>query len=263
MPLQKALRRASRKAFMWPEEAASIIQQGRSLTELPAVGPTVDRIIRSWLENTSDVPTPPTIRQHFLTATESRATLDANPDWLRVLKGDLQMHTVWSDGSGSIEDMALAAVERGYEFIAITDHSKGLKIAGGIDEAQLEQQGAEICNVNAKLKSEGYRLQVLRSIELNIDPRGKGDMDSQALSTLDLVLGCFQRYARKRTKRSATSPRFAIPTSTSWDTRAVASTITASDSTRTGNGSSPLLSNWTRQSRSTAIPIARILVLIS
>lgn len=198
MPLQKALRRASRKAFMWPEEASSMIHQGRSLTELPAVGPTIDRIIRSWLENPPDVPTPPPIRQHFLTATETRATLADNPDWLHTVKGDLQMHTVWSDGSGSIEDMALAAVDRGYEFIAITDHSKGLKIAGGIDEEQLREQSEEIARVNAKLKGEGHRLQVLRSIELNIDPRGQGDMDSNALANLDLVLGCFHSALRKK-----------------------------------------------------------------
>lgn len=183
---------------MWPEEAASMIQQGRSLTELPAVGPTLDRIIRSWLENPPDVPTAPAIRQHFLTATETRAILGANPDWLHAVKGDLQMHTVWSDGSGSIEDMARAAVDRRYEFIAITDHSKGLKIAGGIDEEQLQQQSEEIATVNGKVKAEGRRFQILRSIELNIDPRGKGDMDSKALANLDLVLGCFHSALRKK-----------------------------------------------------------------
>lgn len=198
MPLQKALRRASRKAFMWPEEASLIIQQGRSLTELPAVGPTLERIICSWVENPPDVPAPPPIRQHFLTTTETRATLADNPDWLHAVKGDLQMHTVWSDGSGSIEDMAWAAIERGYKFIAITDHSKGLKIAGGIDEEQLQQQSEEIATVNAKLKSEGHHLRVLRSIELNIDPRGHGDMDSNALASLDLVLGCFHSALRKK-----------------------------------------------------------------
>lgn len=202
MPLQKALRRASRKAFMWPEEAASIIQQGRSLTELPAVGPTLDRIIRSWIENPPDVPPRPAIRQHFLTATQCHTTLTDNPDWLHAVKGDLQMHTVWSDGSGSIEDMARAAVDRCYEFIAITDHSKGLKIAGGINEEQVEQQGTEINAVNAKLRSEGHRLQVLHSIELNIDPRGQGDMDSHALAKLDLVLGCFHSALRKKEEQT-------------------------------------------------------------
>ena len=50
------------------------------------------------------------------------------------------MHTLWSDGSGTIVEMADAAKERGYEYIAITDHSKSLKIAGGIDERTLKKQ---------------------------------------------------------------------------------------------------------------------------
>jgi DNA polymerase (family 10) len=59
------------------------------------------------------------------------------------LQGDLQMHTQWSDGSASVPEMAEAAAPRGYEYGAITDHSKGLKIAGGIDENQLQQQASE------------------------------------------------------------------------------------------------------------------------
>ena len=198
MPLQKALRRASRKAFMWREEAASILQQGRPLTELPAIGPTLDRIIRGWFENPPDVPTPPPIRQHFFTATETHATLAENPEWQPALKGDLQMHTVWSDGSGSIEDMARSAVDRGYEFIAITDHSKGLSIANGIDEAKLKQQSAEIEAVNRELGSAGEKLTVLRSIEMNLNPAGKGDMDAKALRSLDLVLGSFHSALRRK-----------------------------------------------------------------
>ena len=61
------------------------------------------------------------------------------------------MHSTWSDGSGSIAEMAEAAAERHYEYIAITDHSKGLKIAGGIDEKQLAQQAAEIRAVNFRI----------------------------------------------------------------------------------------------------------------
>src|SRR5579884_3040736 len=157
MPLQKALRRASRKAFMWGEEAALILKEGRSLTELPAVGPTLARMIRAWIEDPPTIPEPPAIRAHFLTATEARALLKKKAAWAGDLKGDLQMHTVWSDGSGSIEDMARAAVQRIYQFIAITDHSKGLKIAGGIDEEQLRAQAEEIAAVNAKLHGEGAR----------------------------------------------------------------------------------------------------------
>ena len=91
------------------------------------------------------------------------------------------MHSLWSDGSASIADMAAAAVELNYEYIAITDHAKGLKIAGGIDEAQLREQAAEIAAVNRSLDEAGHNLRVLRSIELNLNPAGDGDMEPQAL----------------------------------------------------------------------------------
>jgi histidinol phosphatase-like PHP family hydrolase len=211
MPLQKALRRASRKALMWEEEASAMVAQGRSLQELPAVGTSLERIINRWIEargmeargiegtGMEDAPalgSAPEIRKGFLTLTEARAVL-AKHDGLRM-NGDLQMHTRWSDGSGSVEDMARAAAERGYEFIAITDHTKGLKIAGGIDEAQLQQQAREIEEVNATLQPEGVKTRVLRSAELNLDPRGNGDMDSAALGRLDVVLGCFHSALRKK-----------------------------------------------------------------
>ena len=65
------------------------------------------------------------------------------------------MHTQGSDRSGSIEEMAEAAVRRGYEYIAITDHSQGLKIAGGIGAVQLREQGAEIDRINNSLAAQG------------------------------------------------------------------------------------------------------------
>ena len=198
MPLQKALRRASRKAFLWGEEAALLVQVGRSLTELPAIGPTLSRMIRNWIEDPPTIPRPPDIRAQFLTATEAKAILTKELDWKGGLKGDLQMHTAWSDGSGSIEDMARAALERNYQFIAITDHSKGLKIAGGINEDQLEEQRDEIETVNATMRAEGAPFQVLRSIELNLSPAGESDMESRSLKRLDVVLGCFHSGLRKK-----------------------------------------------------------------
>jgi histidinol phosphatase-like PHP family hydrolase len=108
------------------------------------------------------------------------------------------MHTHWSDGSGTVAEMAAAGEERGYEYIAITDHSKGLKIAGGIDEAALARQGEEIAAVNAARRAAGGRLTVLRSIEMNLNPRGEGDMEPKALRQLDLVLGSFHSALRKK-----------------------------------------------------------------
>ena len=128
---------------------------------------------------------------------KAEAALTKKPQWLSLLKGDLQMHSNWSDGSGSIREMAEAGVERNYEYIAITDHSKGLKIAGGIDETQLLQQAEEIDEINQSLEEAGKKVRVLRSIELNLNLRGEGDMEEGALAKLDIVVGCFHSSLRK------------------------------------------------------------------
>jgi histidinol phosphatase-like PHP family hydrolase len=99
--------------------------------------------------------------------------------------------------------MAGAAAERGYEYIGITDHSKGLKIAGGIDESDLAKQGAEIDELNRANRAAGQTLTVLRSIEMNLNPRGEGDMEPKSLRRLDLVLGSF--HSSLRTTEDQTS----------------------------------------------------------
>src|SRR6476469_6259301 len=92
MPLQKALRRASRKAFMWPEEASSLLAHGRDLTELPGVGPHLARLITGWIQNPPEVPPAPEVRRGFLTLTEARSQLQKNAKFASAVKGDLQMH---------------------------------------------------------------------------------------------------------------------------------------------------------------------------
>jgi histidinol phosphatase-like PHP family hydrolase len=204
--MQRALRSAARRAFLWPEEASELVRQGRSLSaELPGVGPYLEGRIRRWVEQPEKTPVEeaPAIRSGFLTLTAARLALANEKDWLGTIKGDLQMHSEWSDGSGSIREMAEAAVERGYEFIAITDHTKGLKIAGGIDEAQLREQAQEIDGINASLRAQGVTLQLLSSAELNLTPKGEGDMEEDALAALDLVLGCFHSALRKKEDQTA------------------------------------------------------------
>jgi histidinol phosphatase-like PHP family hydrolase len=199
--LVRAFKRAARSAFLWPEHASDLLATGRPLTELHGVGPFISDQLREWIEN----PPPagknvPAIRRDFLTRADARLILDGKPDWTGRLRGDLQMHTSWSDGSASILEMAQAAQARGYEYIAVTDHSKGLKIAGGIDENALARQAAEIADANRLRHSSGVR--ILRSIEMNLNPRGEGDMNPKSLTRLDLVLGAF--HSSLRTKEDQT-----------------------------------------------------------
>jgi histidinol phosphatase-like PHP family hydrolase len=196
--LVRAFRRAARNALFWPEEAATLLAQNRSLIELSAIGPFIEKRIRQWIEKAEPAlgRIPPTRRDFFALA-EAKSFLKKKSDWEKSLRGDLQMHTCWSDGSGTVAAMAAAARERGYEYVAITDHSKGLKIAGGIDERSLRRQATEIAVMNKTISREGGRLTVLRSIEMNLNPRGEGDMDPKSLSGLDLVLGSFHSSLRR------------------------------------------------------------------
>ena len=197
--LQRALKRAARAAFLWPLEAAKLHQEGRRLTELHGVGPRIEAMIIKWLEH------PPLregekdpLREDFLTLSEARSIFASDPTWSGRCLGDLQMHTDWSDGAASVADMAAAALAQGHRYIAITDHSVGLKIAGGISEEQLLEQAAEIAEANASLASAAQEVTVLRSIELNLNPRGDGDMSSDSLACLDLVLASFHSALRKK-----------------------------------------------------------------
>jgi histidinol phosphatase-like PHP family hydrolase len=195
--LSRAFRRAARSAFLWPEKLCDLIEQNRSLLELRGVGPFIENQIRQWIDKPPRrVKTVPATRRDFMSLAEARRMLAASPAWPRKLRGDLQMHSRWSDGSATIAEMAEAAASRSYEYIAITDHSKGLKIAGGIDERALKEQEAEIAKVNVALLKAGADLTVLRSIEMNLNPRGEGDMSPESLEALDVVLGSFHSALR-------------------------------------------------------------------
>jgi histidinol phosphatase-like PHP family hydrolase len=194
---REALRRAARSAVMrWPEEAAVVAGQGRPLSDLPSVGPWLARIILRLLEDVDEPPEPPELRRGFLTLAGARDTLRDHPEWTAALRADLQMHTTYSDGKAPLRDMVEATAGLGYGFVAITDHSQGLKIARGMDEEELAEQGLDVARVNQELSDQGREFRVLHAIEMNLDPEGQGDMDPAALARLDLVLGAFHSRLR-------------------------------------------------------------------
>lgn len=100
------------------------------------------------------------------------------------IKGDLHVHTSWSDGLNSIERVAARAREKGYQYIAVTDHSQSLKIARGLSLARLKEQQDEIRSLNEKF--EDFR--VLTGIEVDILPRGGLDCPEEILKEMDLVV---------------------------------------------------------------------------
>jgi DNA polymerase (family 10) len=117
------------------------------------------------------------------------------------IKGDLHVHSKWSDGISSIEEIAEAAQQRGYQYVAICDHSKSLRIAHGLDESRLMKQIEEIDRINEKLK--GFR--ILKGTEVDILSDGKLDLSEKTLEKLDLVVAAihsgFKQDKGKMTKR--------------------------------------------------------------
>ncbi len=121
-------------------------------------------------------------------AGEIEASLDGKLPHLIELedvKGDLHVHTDWSDGGKSIQGIAEAAKAQGREYIAITDHSKSLKIANGLSEEELELQIKEVRKVDRKMKD----FKILTGIEADIKDNGELDLDDSILKELDVVVG--------------------------------------------------------------------------
>ncbi len=101
------------------------------------------------------------------------------------LQGDLHMHSNWSDGKNSIEEIANTYVEAGFKYIAITDHGKSLHLANGLDEKRFREQWEEIDQLNQKFKG---KLQILKGIECDIHSDGTLDFPDSFLKQFDLVI---------------------------------------------------------------------------
>lgn len=108
------------------------------------------------------------------------------PDLVKYgdIKGDLQMHSEWSDGAHTIKEMAETAKELGHQYIAITDHTGELRIAGGMDEKTILKQMVEIDKVDKAMKG----IRILKGIEVNIRKDGTLDISDKILAKLDIVL---------------------------------------------------------------------------
>jgi len=113
------------------------------------------------------------------------------------IKGDLHVHSKWSDGTSSIEEVARAAQKRGYHYVAICDHSKSLKIAHGLDESRLMKQIDEIDRLNDRLEN----LRILKGTEVDIQMDGQLDFPDRVLEKLDwVVAGIHSGFKQERQK---------------------------------------------------------------
>ena len=119
------------------------------------------------------------------------------------IRGDLHMHSTWSDGKATILEMATAARELGYEYVAICDHTPNVRVVPGLDADDLRRQGEEIAAVNEELAP----FRVLRGTEVDIRADGMLDLPDDVLAELDWVqlsLHAGQRQGRAELTRKVT-----------------------------------------------------------
>jgi DNA polymerase (family X) len=100
------------------------------------------------------------------------------------MRGDLQMHTTYTDGKATVAQMARACAARGYEYMAITDHTKAVRVAGGLTRAGFRKEFREIATVQKTLP----RITILKSAEVDILDDGSLDLDDATLAELDVVV---------------------------------------------------------------------------
>lgn len=213
---------SQQKMFGYKRAANAILSLDTPLTDLlgpdgtlpriPGIGPGSTRVIREILETgesptveqaiegserRADIRRRRDLRRHFLSRAEVRRILADSTfvgPTVEQYCGDLQMHSEWSDGSPTVEEIADACVERGYQYAAVTDHSYGLRIAGGMSMAEAAAQRLAIDGVNARY---GCRFRLLQGIEANIDTAGHLDLTDDEATTFDVVLAAPHSKLRK------------------------------------------------------------------
>jgi histidinol phosphatase-like PHP family hydrolase len=196
-------KRAASAVINLEQPIESFVRPDGTLAKIPNVGPSTERIILEVLRTgasptvakaieesgkTKDAERSRELRGHYLSRSQVAAALKnrrieavGRDDY----RGDLQMHSVWSDGRQTLADIIEAGIERGYEFSAITDHSYGLPIAGGVPMDKLAEQHREIDALNRKHKK---RFRLLKGIEANIRGDGSIDMAPHELAQLEVVV---------------------------------------------------------------------------
>ncbi len=127
---------------------------------------------------------PPELRESPEAIDQALAGTLPNLISLKDIRGDLHLHSTWSDGHGTIHEMATRARELGYEYLSISDHSGGLAIASGLNRDRLRQQWEEIERVNAEIPE----VRLLRASEVEVHLDGSLDFPDETLADLDLVV---------------------------------------------------------------------------
>jgi putative hydrolase len=174
----KAFRTAAATLLRLPEgEVRTRVEQG-TLRELPGIGASTEKVVREAVAGQ--------IPSYLSRLEESAGPLaDGGREMRGLLRGDLHLHSDWSDGGSPIEEMAMTAIEVGHEYVALTDHSPRLTVANGLSTERLARQLEVVAAVNAHLDG---RFRMLTGIEVDILEDGGLDQSDEMLGRLDVVV---------------------------------------------------------------------------
>ena len=196
-------RRAAQAILALDEPLESLVQPDGTLRKIANVGPSSLKVIHEFLatggsgiveravgesDKAGEVARSRELRGNFLSSAQVAEVLRFEPHrgvGAHDYRGDLQMHSEYSDGRVAIEGLAEGCLARGYRYCAITDHSYGLPIAGGVSMADLKRQHAEIDALNRRFRR---RFRIIKGIEANILADGQLDMTPEELARMELVL---------------------------------------------------------------------------
>ena len=180
-----------------PKSEAVILEVLRT-----GASPTVEKAVSASAKR-ADVEKARGLRTNFLSraavVSALRDTELAGPS-LADVRGDLQMHSTWSDGSQSLEEIVATGLERGYEFCGVTDHSHGLRIARGMSMEDVTKQHADIDRVN---RAHRGRFRLIKGIEANITADGSIDVARDDRKRLELVLAAPHAVLRSAEDQTA------------------------------------------------------------
>ena len=223
-----AVQPTKQKAFGYKRASAVVLGLDRQMDTLagpdgrfekiPGLGPSSMRVVEEVLRTgesefaehsidlsgrRADITLRRSLRSHFLSRAEALRVL-ADPSLggpaATDYRGDLQMHSEWSDGSETLAAMAAGCLDRGYSYCAVTDHSYGLPIARGVSMDNLVRQHAEIDQINAEC---GSRFRLIKGLEANIGTDGTLDISAEEAARMELVLAA--PHSRLRVKDDQTS----------------------------------------------------------
>jgi histidinol phosphatase-like PHP family hydrolase len=202
-PSKWGYKRAAAAILDLEEPLESLLQADGTLRKIPNVGPSSLRVIHEFLQSgrseiveravagsarAGAVARSREWRGNFLSSAQVAEVLRFQPNRglrIRDYRGDLQMHSEYSDGRVSLAELVEGCLARGYSYCAVTDHSYGLPIARGVSMSNLKKQHAEINRLTRRYRG---RFHMLKGIEANILADGTLDMRSGELRTLEVIL---------------------------------------------------------------------------